>query len=67
MGIIQNGCKVTQWPHIADCVMSKDVGETLRRFHLENQMDIDIHYCFEELFTCKYVEGTAMADHIAAL
>src|ERR1700731_1491818 len=45
MGIIRNGCEVTQWPHVANCIMSKDVWDTLRRFHLENQMDIDIHYC----------------------
>jgi len=30
-------------------------------------MDIDVHYYFGELFTCKYVEGTLMADHIVAL
>ena len=64
-GIIRNRCKVTQW-HVMDCVMAKDMWETLQRFHLENLMDIDIHYCFE-LFTCKYVEDTAMAYHIMAL
>src|ERR1700719_3879558 len=66
-GIIRNGCEVSQWPHIQGCQTSRDIWDTLQRFHHNNQMDIDVHYYFGELFTHKYVEGTQMADHIAAL
>src|ERR1700731_248250 len=45
----------------------KETWETLQKFHCDNQMEIDIHYYFEELFTQQYVEGTLMGDHIAAL
>lgn len=39
----------------------------LKKVHVENQMKVNIHYHFEELFTCKYVNGTLMLDHIAAM
>ena len=65
--IIRNGCDVSQWPHITDCTTSKDLWDTLRKFHRDNQLDIDIHYYFGELFTRKYVEGSSMANHIATL
>ena len=66
-GIIRNGCEISQWPHIQHCTTSKDIWDALQKFHRDNQMDIDVHYYFGELFTRKYVEGTLMADHIAAL
>ena len=65
--IIRYGCDVTQWPHISSCATSKDTWGTLQKFHRDNQMEIDVHYYFEELFTRKYIEGTFMGDHIAAM
>jgi hypothetical protein len=39
----------------------------LKKVHVKNQMKVNIHYHFKELFTCKYVDGTSMTDHIAAM
>jgi hypothetical protein len=41
--------------------------ETLKKVHIMNQACINVHYYFEDLYTCKYVDGTPMADHIAAM
>jgi hypothetical protein len=35
--------------------------------HVTNQAHINVHYYFENLYTCKYVHSTPMANHIAAM
>jgi hypothetical protein len=40
---------------------------TLKRIHIMNHVRINMHYCFEELYTQKYINGMPMADHIAAI
>ena len=66
-GIIRNGCEVSQWPHTIACKTSKEVWDMLQQFHRDNQIGIDVHYYFGELFTHKYVDGASMADHIVAI
>ena len=66
-GIICNGCKTSQWPHILNCKMSKEIWDMLRKFHHNNQLGINIHYYFGKLFTHRYVNGSLMADHIASI
>ena len=64
MGSILSTCKDSQ--HM-QCISSKGMWAKLKKVHVENQTKVNIHYHFEELFTCKYVNDTSMTDHIAAM
>jgi hypothetical protein len=41
--------------------------DTPKKVYVTNQARINVHYYFEDLYTCKYVDGTPMADHIVAM
>jgi hypothetical protein len=47
--------------------MSKDMWDTGKKVHHDNQRKINVHYFFEELYTRRYVDGIPMANHIAAM
>ena len=65
--MIKGACEDSQLPHIQECKSSKELWEALKRVHVTNQARINVHYFYEELYTRKYVDGTSMADHIAAM
>jgi hypothetical protein len=65
-GVIKGACEDSQLPHIKDCKSAKEMWDTLKKV-ITNQASINVHYYFEDLYTCKYVDGTPMADHIAAM
>jgi hypothetical protein len=50
-----------------ECKNSKEMWARLQTVHQENQLKINIHHFFEELYTRKYKDGSSMADHIAAM
>jgi hypothetical protein len=66
-GVMKSACEGSQLPHVKDCTSAKDMWNTLKRIHVTNHARINAHYYFEELSTRKYVNGTPMADHIAAI
>src|ERR1700675_1278411 len=66
-GVIKGACEDSQLPHIKGCKSSKELWEALKKVHVTNQARINVHYFFEELYVRKYVDGTPMADHIAAM
>lgn len=67
MGLMKGAMEPSQLPHVQSCESAKDMWDTLKRVHLTNQQDITVHYHFESLYTRKYVDGSSMADHIAAM
>jgi hypothetical protein len=66
-GLMRSATDETQWPHVTSCETSKDMWDVWKQIHQTNQQSINIHYFFEELYTRKYIDGTPMADHIAAI
>jgi hypothetical protein len=66
-GVMKGACKDSQLPHVKDCTSAKEMWDTLKKVHVTNQAHINVHYYFEDLYTRKYVDGTPMADHIAAM
>src|SRR5882762_5570554 len=67
MGYIKGACKDSQLPYVIESKTSKEMWEQLKTVHQTNQLRINIHYFFEELYTQKYVDGSSMADHIVAM
>jgi gag-polypeptide of LTR copia-type len=67
MGSILAACKDSQHTFILHCKSSVLMWAALKKVHIKNQMKVNIHYYFEELFTRKYVESALMPDHIAAM
>jgi hypothetical protein len=66
-GIMKGACKNSQLPYVKNCKSAKDMWDTLKKVHIMNQSRINIHYFFEDCYTCKYVDGTPMADHIVSM
>jgi hypothetical protein len=66
-GIMKSACESSQLPHVKDCTSAKDMWNTLKRIYVTSHAHINTHYYFEELYTRKYVDGTPIADHIAAI
>jgi hypothetical protein len=66
-GVMKGACEDSQLPHVKDCESAKEMWDTLKKVHITNQACINIHYYFEDLYTCKYIDGTPMADHIVAM
>ena len=66
-GAMKGACEDSQLPHVKDTKTSKEMWDTLKKVHVTNQARINVHYYFEDLYTRKYVDGTPMADHIAAM
>jgi hypothetical protein len=66
-GVMKGACEDSQPPHVKDCKSVKEMWDTLKKVHVTNQARINVHYYFEDLYTCKYVDGTPMADHIVAM
>jgi hypothetical protein len=64
---MKGACEDSQLPHIKDCKSAKVMWDTLKTVHVTNQARINVHYYFEDLYTRKDVDGTSMADHIAAM
>jgi hypothetical protein len=64
---MKGACEDSQLPHVKDCKSVKEMWDTLNKVHITNQAHINGHYYFEDLYTHKYVDGTPMADHIAAM
>ena len=67
MGSILTACNDSQHAFILQCISSKGMWAELKKVHVENQTKVNIHYHFQELFMCKYINGTSMPDHIAAM
>ena len=66
-GLMHGAVEETQWPHVTDADTSKGMWDQWKKIHQTNQQVINIHYCFEELYTRKYSNGMVMTDHIAAM
>jgi hypothetical protein len=64
---MKGACEDSQLPHVKDCTSVKEMWDTLKEVYVTNQAHINVHYYFKDLYTCKYVDGTPMADHIAAI
>src|ERR1700731_1031939 len=56
-GLMCSATDETQWPHVVDCTMSKEMWDSWKRVHQENQQKINVHYYFEELYTRKYTDS----------
>src|ERR1700731_4447206 len=59
-GLMRGTTNETQWPHVVDCTTSKEMWDSWKRVHQENQQKINVHYYFEELYTRKYTDDTPM-------
>ena len=66
-GAMKGACEDSQLPHVKGSKTSKDMWDALRTVHVTNQARINAHYSFEDLYTRKYVDGSSMANHIAAM
>jgi hypothetical protein len=66
-GVMKGACEDSQLPHVKDCTSAKEMWDILKKVHVTNQACINVHYYFEDLYTRKYMDGTTMADHIAAM
>jgi hypothetical protein len=66
-GVMKGACEDSQLPYVKDCESAKEMWDTLKKVHVTNQARINVHYYFEDLYTRKYIDGTTMADHIAAM
>src|ERR1700731_4514229 len=66
-GLMRGATDETQWPHIVNCTTSKEMWDSWKQVHQENQQKINMHYYFEELYTQKYMDSMPMADHIATI
>src|ERR1700733_10657517 len=64
---IKGACEDAQLLYVVECRTSKEMWARLKTVHQTNQSRINIHYFFEELYTRRYVDGSSMADHIAAM
>jgi hypothetical protein len=64
---MKGACEDSQLPHVKDCTSVKEMWDTLKNVHVTNQAHMNMHYYFEDLYTCKYMDGTPMANHIAAI
>ena len=66
-GLMKGAAEPLQWPHVSKCQTAKQMWDTWKKIHVNNQQNINIHYSFKELYTKKYVDGTPIADHIAKM
>ena len=66
-GFMKGAAEPSQWPHVSECQTAKQMWDTWKKIHVDNQQNINVHYSFEELYTKKYVDGTPIADHIAKM
>ena len=66
-GLMRGASELSQWPHVANAKTLKEVWDSWEKVHDTNQHVVNVHYYFEDLFTRKYVDGTSMADHVAAM
>lgn len=66
-GFMKSAAEPSQWPHVNECKTAKEMWDTWKKLHVDNQQKINVHYFFEELYMKKYVDGTPMADHIAKM
>ena len=57
----------SQWLHVSQCKTAKDMWNMWKKVHVDNQQKINIHYFFEEMYTCKYADNTPMADHVTKM
>jgi hypothetical protein len=64
---MKGACEDSQLPHVKDSTSAKEMWDTLKKVHVTNQACINVHYYFKDLYTHKYMDGTPMADHIAAM
>ena len=66
-GFMKGAVEPSQWHHVSECHRAKEMWDTWKKIHVDNQQKINVHYFFEELYTKKYVDGMLMADHIAKM
>ena len=64
---MKGAAELSQWPHVSECRTAKEMWDTWKKIHIDNQQNINVHYSFEELYTKKYIDGTPIADHIAKM
>ena len=64
---MKGAAESTQWLHVSKVDTSKDMWDIWQTMYVMNQQWINVHYHFEELYTCKYVDTMPMADHIAGM
>jgi hypothetical protein len=67
MQSILAACEDSQHALILHCKSSAFMWAALKKVHMANQTKVNIHYYFEELFMCKYIDGASMPNHIAAM
>ena len=67
MGCIKAACEDVQLPSIIECKALKEMWAQLKTVHQMNELQINIHYFFEELYTWKYMDRSSMADYIVAM
>ena len=66
-GIMKGACEDSQLPHVKDSTSARDMWNTLKKVHFTNNARINVHYYFKDLYTRKYINGTPMVDHMAAM
>ena len=66
-GLMYGSTDESQWPHVSDCKTAVEMWDTWKTIHQTNKQSTNAYYYLKELYTKKYVDGTSMEDHIAAL
>ena len=48
-GFMKGAAEPLQWPHVSKCHSAKEMWDTWKKIHVNNQQKINVHYFFEEL------------------